>query len=181
MFFAPVSCGTKNIIFLAEVYLMSIELEQITADVKQLVSKYGSDRNALMPILHELEKKYHEVPSHSMQVLADMMGIHAVEIQDVVSFFHFYSTEKTGKFIIRLCKDMPCKMQEAAALASQLEKELGIKFGETTKDSMFTLEWASCIGMCDQGPAMLINDQPYTHVKLDEVRNILEKCKKEGK
>lgn len=160
---------------------MSTELEQITADVKQLVNKYGKDRNVLMPILHELEYKYHEVPDHAMQILADMLGIHAVEVQDVVTFFHFYGTEKTGKFTIRLCKDMPCKMQAAADLVAQLEKELGIKFGETTKDGMFTLEWASCIGMCDQGPAMLINDRPYTHIKSEEVHSILEKCKKEGK
>jgi [NiFe] hydrogenase diaphorase moiety large subunit len=160
---------------------MATELEQITADVKQLVGEYGKERNVVMPILHQLEKKYHKIPDHAMQVLADMLGMHAIEIQEVATFFHFYSTKQQGQFTIRLCKDMPCKMQEAQSLANQLEKELGVKFGETTKDGMFTLEWASCIGMCDQGPAMLINEQPHTRVKPEEVRSILEKYKKEGK
>jgi NADH:ubiquinone oxidoreductase subunit E len=160
---------------------MSTELEQMTAHVKQLVGEYGKERCALMSILHQLQKKYHEIPDHAMQVLAEMLGIHAVEVQDVVTFFHFYDAQPKGKFIINLCRDMPCKMQEAKALADQLEKELDIKFGETTKDGMFTLKWTSCIGMCDQGPAMLVNDEPHIRIKPGEVRSILEKYKKEGK
>jgi len=160
---------------------MPAELEQISIDIKQLIATYGKERNALMPILHELEKKYHQIPDHAMQVIADMMGIHAVEVQDVVTFFHFYNMEQKGTFIIRMCKDMPCQMQEAKKLADQLEQKLGIKFGETTADGKFTLEWTSCIGMCDQGPAMLINEQPYTKVKPEEVSNILEKYRKENK
>jgi NADH:ubiquinone oxidoreductase subunit E len=164
------------------------ELEQITSYVDKLVGKYGKNRNSLMQILHKLEENYHEIPSHAMQVLADKLGMHAIEVQDTASFFHFYNTnnidikgnngiKNKSRFIIYVCKNMPCEMQDARTLVSCLEKELGIKFGETTKDGMFSLEWTNCIGMCDQGPAMLINDVPYTRVKPEEIRSIIQRCR----
>ena len=66
-------------------------------------------------------------------------------------------------------------MSGAIEIAEQLQKILGIEFGETTDDGIFTLEWTNCIGMCDQGPAFLINDTPHTRVSkegLEEIINI---------
>jgi [NiFe] hydrogenase diaphorase moiety large subunit len=145
-------------------------------EINALVNKFGHDRSSLMPILHELQNKYQGVSDDAMQILADLLDMHAVEVQEVVTFYNFYNYGTKGKFIIRMCQTMPCKMAGAKAVANQLEKELGIKFGQTTKDGRFTLEWTNCIGMCDQGPAFLINHQPYTRVKVDEIANILNRC-----
>jgi [NiFe] hydrogenase diaphorase moiety large subunit len=155
--------------------------EGMENEIKDLVAKYGNNRTALMPILRELQKHYREVPDYAMQVVADQLGIHAIEVQDTVSFYHFFGTEELGKYTIYMCENMPCKMKEAEKVAKAFETALGIKFGETTKDGMFSLKWTSCIGMCDQAPALLINDQPYTRVKAEEVMSIIEKCKAEGK
>ncbi len=54
-------------------------------------------------------------------------------------------------------------------MARQLENDLGIAFGETTPDGRFSLEWANCLGMCDQGPALLVNDHVYTQVTPEQV------------
>ena len=54
-------------------------------------------------------------------------------------------------------------------VARQLENDLGIGFGETTADGKFSLEWANCLGMCDQGPALLVNDDVYTRVTPEQV------------
>jgi NADH:ubiquinone oxidoreductase subunit E len=149
---------------------------EIRAELQQLIAKYGNDRSALAPILHDLQKKYRGIPDDHMQILADLLNMHAVEVQEVITFYHFYNTGTKGKYIIRMCKTMPCKMAGAGEVAKQLEKKLGIKFGATTPDNKFTLEWTSCIGMCDQGPAFLINDKPYTKVKAEAVSNILQQC-----
>ena len=58
-----------------------------------------------------------------------------------------------------------------------MENDLGIEFGQTTKDGMFTLEWANCMGMCDQGPALLVNDRIYTEVTPEKVLGIIEECR----
>lgn len=64
-------------------------------------------------------------------------------------------------------------MQGKDRVARQLENDLGIGFGETTPDGKFSLEWANCIGMCDQGPALLVNDRVYTQVTPEMVREII--------
>ena len=63
-------------------------------------------------------------------------------------------------------------------MARQLKNDLGIRFGETTPDGKFSLCWANCMGMCDQGPAMLVNDQVVTSVTLEKVHGILEQCRR---
>ena len=150
---------------------------EIREELTTLVNNYGNDRTALKPILHELQDKYHGIHSDHIQILADMLGIHAVEIQNVITFYSFYNVEPKGKYIVRMCETMPCKMAGAKEVAEQFEKKLGIKFGETTKDGKFTLEWTSCIGMCDQGPAFLLNETPYTKVSAKDVKRILKECK----
>jgi len=158
----------------------TLELErevEIRQELEQLINKYGKDRAALKPILHDLQDRYRGIADDYMQLLADMLGIHAIEVQEVVSFYSFYNAGKKGKYIIRMCQTMPCKMVGAKEVALALEKILGVRFGETTKDNKFTLEWTNCIGMCDQGPALLINETPYTRVKPEDVEKIIKECK----
>jgi [NiFe] hydrogenase diaphorase moiety large subunit len=96
------------------------------------------------------------------------------EIYGVVSFYSFLNSEPKGQFVIRLCRTISCDMAGKDSVARQLENELGIHFNETTPDGLFTLEWANCMGMCDQGPAMMVNDQIFTKVTPDKVNGIIE-------
>ena len=93
-----------------------------------------------------------------MQVLADLLDLHPVEVYGVVSFYTFLNSEKKGRYVVRLCQTISCDMAGKDAVAAALREALGIEFGETTEDGVFSLEWANCLGMCDQGPAMLVND-----------------------
>ena len=113
-----------------------------------------------------------------MQVIADLLDIHPVEVYSVVSFYAFLGSEPPGQFVIRLCRTISCDMQGKDRVARQLENDLGIDFGETTADGNFTLEWANCMGMCDQGPALLVNDRVYTQVTPEKVHEILEECRR---
>lgn len=68
-------------------------------------------------------------------------------------------------------------MHGKEAVAKAIERELGIKFGETSKDKKFTLEYANCLGMCDQGPAMLVNDKVYSKLTPEKAVEILNQIK----
>jgi NADH:ubiquinone oxidoreductase subunit E len=146
----------------------------LDADIKALTDKYGKGRDALISILRGVQEKYHYISDVAMQQIAYALNIHAIEVQDVASFYSFLSLKPKGKFIVRMCQTLSCKMNKAAEIAQQFEKELGIKFGETTKDGIFTLEWTNCIGMCDQGPALLVNDTPHTKVTPEQVKELIK-------
>lgn len=153
------------------------EQDQLRQDIDALVQRHGRDRSALMPILQEVQKRFSHISPFAMQVIADRLEIHPVEVHGVVSFYAFLSEEARGRYIIRLCRTISCDMAGKDRIARQLENDLGIHFGETTRDGVFTLEWAACIGMCDQGPALLINEKVYTKVTPARVHEIITECR----
>jgi len=158
--------------------MLVTEQERLKSDIGTWLERYGRNRSALIPVLQEIQKKYTRISEYGMQVLADQLGIHPVEVYSVVSFYAFLDHKPKGKFVIRLCRTVSCDMQGKARVAQQLESDLGITFGETTSDGKFSLEWANCLGMCDQGPALLVNDIVYTRVTPAMVNDILETCRK---
>jgi len=151
--------------------------EKLQEEIHALVERHGRTRAALMPVLQELHEKHASISDFAMQVVADELGIHPAEVYGVVSFYAFLHHEPLGRFHVRLCQTISCDLAGKARVARQLENELGIAFGETTADGRFSLEWASCLGMCDQGPAILVNDRVYTRVAPEQVHRIIEDCR----
>ena len=151
--------------------------QKLQEEIRGLVARHGRSRAALMPILQELQRRYASVADFAMQVVADELGIHPAEVYGVVSFYAFLHHEPRGRFQIRLCQTISCDLAAKSRVARQLENELGIAFGGTTPDGRFSLEWASCLGMCDQGPALLVNDRVYTKVTPEQVHAIIDECK----
>jgi len=158
--------------------MLATEVQRLSAEIVELADRHGRNREALMPILQAVQERYHQISEFSMQEVANLLNLHPVEVYSVVTFYAFLREQKLGRFVIRLCRTISCDMQGKEQIARQLENELGIKFGETTSDGRFTLEWANCVGMCDQGPAMLVNDQVFTHLTCDKLRDILEGCRR---
>jgi [NiFe] hydrogenase diaphorase moiety large subunit len=158
--------------------MLMTERERLVEELRALVDSFEGNRTALLPVLQTVQKKYRHVSDYAMQVLADLLRIHPVEVYSVVSFYSFLDHKPKGQFVIRLCRTISCDMQHKDRVARQLETDLGIRFGETTPDGKFSLEWAHCIGMCDQGPALLVNDGVHTHVTPERVHDILEGCRR---
>jgi [NiFe] hydrogenase diaphorase moiety large subunit len=151
--------------------------DQLRADVTAMVEKLGPGRSSLIPILTDVKRRFHEVDAESMQTIADVLDIHPVEVHSVASFYAFLHGAPEGQFVIRLCGTLSCDFAGKDAVAAALTDELGVGFDETTDDGLFTLEWASCVGMCDQGPALLVNDQVHTRVTPETAREIVAGCR----
>jgi len=151
--------------------------ERLREELVEIAGRYDNDRSALLPILQEIQKRYFHISDYAMQLVANQLDIHPVEVHSVVSFYSFLDFEPKGRFVIRLCRTLCCNMAGKDRVARQLENDLGIGFGETSADGKFTLEFANCIGMCDQGPALLVNDLVYTKVTPEKVHNIIESCR----
>jgi NADH:ubiquinone oxidoreductase subunit E len=151
--------------------------DQLHAEIAELIEKLGPGRSSLIPILQELKRRHRGVDVEAMQVVAEVLDIHPVEVYSVASFYAFLHGAPEGTFVIRLCGTLSCEFAGKQAVAEALQKELGIAFEESTDDGLFTLEWASCMGMCDQGPAMLVNDQIHTRVTPEQVPAILADCR----
>jgi len=153
------------------------EKNSLTEEVEGLCKEYGSERSALLPILQAVQKKHKYISDFAQQEIARMLDIHPVEVYSVVSFYSFLHSEPKGRNIIRLCRTIVCDFSGKDLVEKAISRELGIKFGETTKDKKITLEYTNCLGMCDQGPAMMINDQIYTQLTPEKAVKILNEIK----
>jgi len=157
--------------------MLVTEQQSLKQELAELVDRHGRTRSALIAILQEVQKRHYHVSSYAMQEVADLLGIHPVEVDSVVSFYSFLNARPEGQFVIRLCRTISCDLAGKDRVARQLENDLGIRFGQTTPCGKFTLEYANCLGMCDQGPALLVNDKVYTRVTPEGVHAILEECR----
>ncbi len=153
------------------------ERDRLHEELAQIVEQIGCSRSSLLPILQAVQQRYYHISEYSMQVIADLLDLHPVEVHSVVSFYSFLDERPQGQFVIRLCRTATCDMAGKDHVARQLRNDLQIDFGETTPDGKFSLAWANCLGMCDQGPALLVNERIFTRVTAEKVHAILAECR----
>jgi [NiFe] hydrogenase diaphorase moiety large subunit len=153
--------------------MTTVELDRLRQDVVAVAGRTDFNRASLVPVLRAIKDKYRCIDSEAMQLIADVLGIHPVEVYSVATFYSFLHPEAEGQMVFRLCRTLSCQLEGKDAVAAQLQNELGVSFGETTPDQLFSLEWANCMGMCDQGPAMLVNDTVYTRLTPERVSEII--------
>lgn len=157
--------------------MLVIEQNSLTKEIEELVELYGKERSALLPILQAVQSKHHYISDFAQQEIARLMDIHPVEVFSVITFFSFLHAEPCGKNIVRLCRTITCDLMGKDNVARAIERELGVTFGHTTKDKKITLEYTNCVGMCDQGPAMIINDKVYAHLTPETAIEIINSIK----
>ncbi len=129
----------------------------------------------LLHLLIKSQKKETYLSSAFLEGLAGSLDLPNNEIFGVASFYSFLSFRPQGKYVIRICKSLPCHLQEAQMIMDCIRKELTISPGEVSKDGLFSLELTNCIGACDQAPAMLINNDVHGHAlqNAQELRRFL--------
>ena len=148
--------------------------------IREICGRFFYDRTRLMDILLEAHRRLGGVSGEAVDAIAQAVSLPRVEVESALSFYAFFSSKPRGKFVIRLCNDIIDQMHGSERVGRALREELGIDFGQTTADGMFTLEHTPCIGMCDQAPAALVNDKVITSLSSDGAREIVETLRKTG-
>ena len=146
------------------------EKNSLSEEIEEYVKEFGNNRASLLPILQAIQRKHSYINDFAQQEVAKMLDIHPVEVYSVISFYSFLHSKPRGRNIVRLCRTIACDMAGKEEVEKAIKRELGIDFGKTTKDGRITLEFTNCLGMCDQGPAMIVNERVY--VKLDPEKAI---------
>ena len=131
------------------------------------------ERNELLNMIKEEQEKGGHVSEGAMAGMAQTLQLPIGDVYGVTTFYSFLSTKPLGRHVIRICKSVPCFLQDGVMMAAAIEKELGISPGETTSDGRFTFELTNCIGACDQAPAMLIDDEVYGDLTPEKIGEIL--------
>jgi formate dehydrogenase subunit gamma len=147
----------------------AVSLQEI---VESTVGIHHGRIGALLPVLHSVQDKLGYIPREAVSLIAKAMNLSRAEIHGVMSFYHDFRSEPPGEHIVHLCRAEACQAMGARGLEQHARERLGVNFGETTADGLFTLEPVYCLGNCACSPSIRINDEIYARVsteKFDEL------------
>jgi NADH-quinone oxidoreductase subunit E len=125
------------------------------------IAKYPSDqkRSAVMAALAIAQDEKGWLSTETMDFVAGYLDMPPIAVYEVATFYEMYNTEPIGRFKLTICTNLPCALQSASEAAEHLKRKLGIGFGETTPDRMFTLKQGECFGACGDAPLVLVNNK----------------------
>ncbi len=155
-------------------------MDPIQSLIKDLAEKHGRSKESLLPIMQGVVERESFLSEHAMVEIAREIDIPASDVYGTATFYSFLETKPTGKYIIRVCKTITCSMKGKNQILFAIQDMLKIKLGDTTPDNRFTLLETNCLGWCHKAPAMLINDDVYTELTPEKVREILSKYMEQG-
>jgi [NiFe] hydrogenase diaphorase moiety large subunit len=150
----------------------------MTAQVKQIIDRFGKNRHRLMDILIDIQAELGYISQEATTQIAHELGLSKVDVEQTISFYHFFSQKPTGKFSIYLNNSVVANMMGRSEIVEALEQESGCKFGDVTGDGLIGLFNTSCIGMNDQEPAAIINGNVFTKLTPFRAREIIRDIKK---
>ncbi len=147
------------------------------ANYKDIIATFKDKPGGIIEAYHALQNEFNYIPKEAIAEAAKVFGVSDAQAYGVATFYSYLSTETRGKYIIRVCESAPCHIAGADEVVKAIEKELGIKVGETTPDGKFTFELAECVGQCQETPVITINSVPYHGITPDDVPAVLARCR----
>jgi NADH-quinone oxidoreductase subunit E len=152
------------------------------ARIEKIAAHYPADRrrSALLPTLHMVQDQQGFVSASAMREVARIIGCTPAEVEDVVSYYSMFYTQPVGKYVLQVCRTLSCALNGAERLTETLSRKLGIAVGETDPTGTFTLVEVECLGACDRGPVVLVNDHWQERVTPDKVDALIETLRTQG-
>lgn len=144
---------------------------------QKIIEKYRHDKTRLMDILIAIQSDAGYISPEVVTQIANELDMSEVDVEQTISFYHFFSMKPTGKYNIYLNNSAVANMMGRSEVAAAFIKETGIQFGEVTPDGLIGLYETSCIGMNDQEPAAIINNQIFTKLTSFRVKEIIRDIK----
>lgn len=169
---------------MSDVIEASVESRERRLDriIQEAVEHHGAARDAVIPILHEINAAFGFVPEEALgkirrQINRPEEGLFLADshLFAIASFYQMFSLRQTGKHIVRYCASAPCHVVGGRQVIDALKKSLDLEPGQTAADGQFTLLETSCLGVCAVGPVFLVDDDIYGNLTPERVPWILAK------
>lgn len=153
---------------------MKVNDSQAQQTVKTVLDRYQHDGRLLVSILQDVQAEYNYLPREALEEVGQRLGIPLSQVFGVATFFKAFSLEPRGSHLINVCLGTACHVRGAVKVLEEIERELGVKPGETTKDLRYTLEAVNCVGACALGPMVMVDDGYWGEMRTDKVKPLLE-------
>ena len=141
--------------------------------VEELLQRYPDKRSALIPVLNLAQAEFGWISEPVMVYVAGLLDLTPPKVYEVATFYTLLNTRPVGRYVLQVCRTLPCALAGGGDLIAQLKRTLAIAPGETTADGRFTLRLVECLGSCGTAPALQVNDTYFENLTPAKVDRIL--------
>ncbi|MFW6140300.1 MAG: NADH-quinone oxidoreductase subunit NuoE [Acidobacteriota bacterium] len=142
-----------------------------------IIEKYKDNPNATVAILQDIQEEYNYLPREVMTKISKEFNIPLSRLLSVATFYKAFSLTPRGKYQINICLGTACHVRGGARIMNKVERELGIKRGQTTENLRFSLDEVRCLGCCGLAPVIVVGEDVHGKISEDKVMSILDKYK----
>ena len=146
--------------------------------IDKIMKNHSWKETALISILHEIENLYNYLPAWALKYISEKLNTPLIQVYGVASYYDAFHLKPRGNHHIRVCKGTACYLKGATQVFEALERELGIKEGETTRDQIFTLQAVHCVGACALAPVVVIGERYFDKTSPTKLPSMLKKVQK---
>ncbi len=140
-----------------------------------VLAPYRGQREATIRVLQKVQEELRYLPEEAISEIANSLGLSKNEVYGVASFYAQFHFERPGEHIVRVCEGTACHVRGSPRISEAVERDLGIKSGETTEDYKFTLERVACVGSCALAPVMVVDETVYSKMTPAKAREVVAK------
>ena len=130
-----------------------------------ILDRYSGRKNAVIGLLQDIARQYGYLPEEALEEVSAAMGVPLSRLYSLAKFYSSFRLTPMGKHRVCVCVGTACHVKGAAKIVDAIERDLGVKPGETTADGEFTVETVACLGACALAPLVVV-DEEY-HGKMD--------------
>jgi NADH-quinone oxidoreductase subunit E len=155
----------------------TLAIDKMKKVVQEVTRQHGCSREELIPILSDVNRQLGYLPTGALDEISAQLKVPKSQLFAVASFYSMLSTTPRGRHVIQFCESAPCHVVGGRKVWETLQSKLKLKAGETSLDGRWTLATTSCLGLCADGPVILVDDDIFMNVTPEQIAEILAKYK----
>lgn len=152
--------------------MAATELES-NSTLERILAQHAGLPGPLLPILHAVQDELGCIAPAYVARIADALNLSRAEVHGVISFYHYFRQHEPGRHVVHVCRAEACQAMRSEATEQHAKRELGVEYGGTSADGLFTLEAAYCLGNCAAAPTVMIDEKLYGRVTPERLDAIL--------
>jgi NADH-quinone oxidoreductase subunit E len=152
-------------------------VESYSNRIYSLINEYAGHKEQLVSLLQDVQAEFNYIPQDVMIMISQKLDIPLSQVFSVATFFRAFSLKPMGRHLITVCLGTACHVKKGHRLVEKLERDYGMRPGETTEDMKFTLQTVNCLGCCALGPVVVVDGKYESQVDPDKLDRIISRCK----
>jgi formate dehydrogenase subunit gamma len=159
--------------------MTATEIESKSA-LERILAQHSGLPGPLLPILHAVQDELGCIAPAHVARIAEALNLSRAEVHGVISFYHYFRSHEAGRHVVHLCRAEACQAMHSEQTEQHAKRTLGVEYGGTSADGVFTLEPVYCLGNCAAAPTVMVDEKLYGRVTPERLDAILADWRNRG-